>query len=100
MARSARRLARAYRGRFTLKEARFNAQALAQEFGTFDCLVSPANAFGIMDGGYDLALTRALIVDGDAWALTNPMQDVLRKRHRAEGAVDRARERKWWNRIR
>ncbi|KAI0371133.1 hypothetical protein BV20DRAFT_1112799 [Pilatotrama ljubarskyi] len=61
--------------RFTVKEARLNAQALAQEFGTFDCIVSPANAFGIMDGG------RAFIIDGDAWALTNAVQDVLRKRH-------------------
>lgn len=23
-----------------------------------DCLVSPANSYGLMDGGYDLALTR------------------------------------------
>lgn len=37
--------------RFTTKEARLNPDALAQEFGTFDCLVSPANSFGIMDGG-------------------------------------------------
>lgn len=37
--------------RFTIKEARFNPTALAHEFGTFDCIVSPANTFGIMDGG-------------------------------------------------
>ncbi|KAI0077619.1 macro domain-like protein [Panus rudis PR-1116 ss-1] len=69
-------------GRFTVKEARFDAAALAEEFGTFDCIVSPANAFGIMDGGYDLALSRAFIVDGDIWALTNAVQDVLFKKHR------------------
>ncbi|CAL1712161.1 unnamed protein product [Somion occarium] len=67
---------------FTIKEARFNAATLAKEFGTFDCLVSPANAFGIMDGGYDLALSRAFIVDDDIWALTNAVQDVLHKRYR------------------
>lgn len=24
---------------------------------TIDCVVSPANSFGLMDGGYDLAIT-------------------------------------------
>ncbi|KAI0325049.1 macro domain-like protein [Cubamyces sp. BRFM 1775] len=68
--------------RFTVKEALFDAAALSQEFGTIDCVVSPANAFGIMDGGYDLVLTRAFAVDNNAWALTDAVQDVLRKRHR------------------
>ena len=29
-----------------------------QELDTFDCMVSPANSFGIMDGGVDAAITR------------------------------------------
>ncbi|KAL1950612.1 hypothetical protein VTO73DRAFT_5736 [Trametes versicolor] len=69
--------------RFAVKEARFNPTALAQEFGAFDCVVSPANTFGIMDGGYDLALSRAFMVDDDIWALTNAVQDALRARHRS-----------------
>ncbi|OSC98502.1 macro domain-like protein [Trametes coccinea BRFM310] len=67
---------------FAVKETRLDPAALAQEFGTFECVVSPANAFGIMDGGYDLALSRAFAVDGDIWALTNTVQDVLQDRHR------------------
>ncbi|KAH9891949.1 macro domain-like protein [Cubamyces lactineus] len=68
--------------RFTVKEAYFDAKALAQEFGKVDCVVSPANAFGIMDGGYDLALSRAFMIDGNIWALTNAVQDVLHKQHK------------------
>ncbi|KAJ2971284.1 hypothetical protein NUW54_g12538 [Trametes sanguinea] len=37
--------------KFIVRETRLDPAALAQEFGTFDCVVSPANAFGIMDGG-------------------------------------------------
>ncbi len=37
--------------KFSVKETRLDPPTLAQEFGTFDCVVSPANAFGIMDGG-------------------------------------------------
>ncbi|CDO77914.1 hypothetical protein BN946_scf184727.g3 [Trametes cinnabarina] len=67
---------------FVVKETTLDPAALALEFGTIDCVVSPANAFGIMDGGYDLALSRAFAVDGDIWALTNAVQDVLHERHR------------------
>ncbi|KAI9058415.1 macro domain-like protein [Trametes sanguinea] len=68
--------------RFTVKETRFDAAAIAREFGACHCVVSPANSFGIMDGGYDMALTQAFRVNGDIWALTNAVQDVLRDRHR------------------
>ncbi|TFK82625.1 macro domain-like protein [Polyporus arcularius HHB13444] len=68
--------------KFSVKETRLDPPALAHEFGMFECVVSPANAFGIMDGGYDLALSRAFSVDGDIWALTNAVQDVLRTQHR------------------
>ncbi|KAJ2965373.1 hypothetical protein NUW54_g14138 [Trametes sanguinea] len=37
--------------RFTVKETRFDAAAIAREFGACHCVVSPANSFGIMDGG-------------------------------------------------
>ncbi|KAI0766426.1 hypothetical protein BD413DRAFT_446333, partial [Trametes elegans] len=68
--------------RFSVKEARLDPAALAHEFGPCECVVSPANAFGIMDGGYDLALSRAFAVGGDTWALTNAVQDALRATHR------------------
>ena len=29
-----------------------------EQHGDVDCVVSPANSYGIMDGGYDLAITR------------------------------------------
>ncbi len=44
-------LPREVAARFPVKEARFNPTALAQEFGAFDCVVSPANTFGFLDGG-------------------------------------------------
>jgi len=69
--------------RFKVKEAMLDPVALKEEFGTFECLVSPANAFGIMDGGYDLALSRAFAKErADIWDLTNVVQDVLKRRHR------------------
>ena len=45
------KLPEAVSSRFKVKETRLDPDALAQEFGTFECLVSPANSFGIMDGG-------------------------------------------------
>ncbi|KAJ8501937.1 hypothetical protein ONZ51_g304 [Trametes cubensis] len=68
--------------RFAVKEARLDPQAIANEFGPCQCVVSPANSFGIMDGGYDMALSVAFKVDGDTWALTNAVQDVLHERYR------------------
>ncbi|KAI0632172.1 hypothetical protein C8Q77DRAFT_1158837 [Trametes polyzona] len=68
--------------RFAVKETRLDPDAIAREFGPCECVVSPANAFGIMDGGYDMALSRAFAVDGDVWALTDAAQGVLRARHR------------------
>ncbi|KAI0072984.1 macro domain-like protein [Panus rudis PR-1116 ss-1] len=68
--------------RFKVKEMRLDCDVLSKEFGTFDCVVSPANSFGIMDGGYDMALSLAFQVGKDIWALTNSVQDVLKRRHR------------------
>ncbi|EIW59206.1 macro domain-like protein, partial [Trametes versicolor FP-101664 SS1] len=75
-------LSPAVAAQFTVKEVRFNPTALARGFGAFDCVVSPANTFEIMDGGYDLARESAFMVDDDIWALTNTAQDELRARHR------------------
>ncbi|KAI0826858.1 macro domain-like protein [Trametes gibbosa] len=68
--------------RFSVKETRLDPAALARECGSCACVVSPANAFGIMDGGYDMALSIAFTVERDIWALTNVVQDALRTRYR------------------
>ncbi|PVF95266.1 macro domain-like protein [Serendipita vermifera] len=44
-----------------------------------ECMVSPANSFGIMDGGYDMALTNNFRgPENNKWKLTNIVQDHLR----------------------
>ncbi|PIL22979.1 hypothetical protein GSI_15676 [Ganoderma sinense ZZ0214-1] len=49
-----------------------------------DCIVSPANSFGIMDGGFDLELSRIFQPEGsspdDPYALTDHVQAALRAR--------------------
>ncbi|RPD77341.1 macro domain-like protein [Lentinus tigrinus ALCF2SS1-7] len=46
-----------------------------------ECVVSPANAFGIMDGGFDLALSQAFRgPSADMYALTDHVQTHLRTR--------------------
>ncbi|RPD62872.1 macro domain-like protein [Lentinus tigrinus ALCF2SS1-6] len=46
-----------------------------------ECVVSPANAFGIMDGGFDLALSQAFRgPSADMYALTDHVQRHLRAR--------------------
>ncbi|KZV66351.1 macro domain-like protein [Peniophora sp. CONT] len=49
-----------------------------------DCIVSPANSFGIMDGGYDMALSRYFSADGgdDIYALTRTAQKAIQARWR------------------
>ncbi|EJF56640.1 macro domain-like protein, partial [Dichomitus squalens LYAD-421 SS1] len=43
-----------------------------------DCIVSPANSFGIMDGGFDLVLSRAFQGrSADVYALTDHVQATL-----------------------
>ncbi|KAF8546641.1 macro domain-like protein, partial [Imleria badia] len=42
--------------RFSFLESRLNRLQAAQV--TFDCIVSPANSYGIMDGGFDFYLDR------------------------------------------
>ncbi|KAG1743698.1 uncharacterized protein EDB91DRAFT_1125457 [Suillus paluster] len=43
-----------------------------------DCVVSPANSFGIMDGGFDHELSRFFNGTGDMWRLTNHCQSYIR----------------------
>ncbi|KAF9481036.1 macro domain-like protein [Pholiota conissans] len=48
-----------------------------------DCIVSPANSYGIMDGGFDLELSRIFKgASGDEWTLTNHCQDLIRQKSR------------------
>ncbi|KIM30695.1 hypothetical protein M408DRAFT_66006 [Serendipita vermifera MAFF 305830] len=45
-----------------------------------DCMVSPANSFGIMDGGYDDVLSNAFRGPAnDYWALTNQAQEYIKR---------------------
>ncbi|PPQ62766.1 hypothetical protein CVT24_000460 [Panaeolus cyanescens] len=71
---------------FVLVEGRFGESGLVMDNLECDCVVSPANSFGIMDGGFDLALSRHLHMpaspgsveaDGDFWGLTNHVQRYL-----------------------
>lgn len=47
-----------------------------------DCLVSPANAYGIMDGGYDAALSDIL-----GWEFQNKVQDYIKRHYFGEQPV-------------
>jgi O-acetyl-ADP-ribose deacetylase (regulator of RNase III) len=49
---------------------------------TFDAVVSPANSYAILDGGFDDALSRAFGPRGDYAAVTAAAQRTLRARHR------------------
>ncbi|KAI0128365.1 hypothetical protein BJ170DRAFT_324836 [Xylariales sp. AK1849] len=49
---------------------------------TFDCVVSPANSYGILDGGFDDALSRALAPKNDYGALTRAAHAHLHAEHR------------------
>ncbi|KZT09785.1 macro domain-like protein [Laetiporus sulphureus 93-53] len=47
----------------------------------FDCIVSPANSYGLMDGGFDLYLSQALSPKGDVMALTRCAQAAIKERY-------------------
>ncbi|KAI1488499.1 hypothetical protein F5X96DRAFT_645171 [Biscogniauxia mediterranea] len=47
----------------------------------FDLIVSPANSYGILDGGFDDAISRALSPKSDYKALTNVVQKELYRLH-------------------
>lgn len=46
------------------------------------CIVSPGNAYGLMDGGYDLAISEWF-----GWELMRTVQSVILKRYRGEQPV-------------
>ncbi|KDQ32603.1 hypothetical protein PLEOSDRAFT_1032445 [Pleurotus ostreatus PC15] len=46
----------------------------------FDCIVSPANSYGRLDGGFDLVISRALAPKDDIDAITRIAQSVLYSR--------------------
>ncbi|KZT71124.1 macro domain-like protein [Daedalea quercina L-15889] len=65
--------------RFHVVEARL--ETLDPPHSEFDCVVSPANSYGIMDGGFDYYLSEALSPKGDIMALTRCAQAALKARH-------------------
>ncbi|KAH9837990.1 uncharacterized protein C8Q71DRAFT_706001 [Rhodofomes roseus] len=65
--------------RFHVVEARLDT--LEPPHTEFDCIVSPANSYGIMDGGFDYYLSEALSPKGDIMALTRCAQAALKARH-------------------
>ncbi|KAL9080420.1 MAG: hypothetical protein Q9157_000805 [Trypethelium eluteriae] len=48
----------------------------------FDCVVSPANSYGLLDGGFDDAISRAFSPIDNYYALTRHVQTELYKQHR------------------
>lgn len=66
-----------------------NVEIVCEEFSEFmslysdiDCVVSPANSFGIMNGGYDLALTRYF-----GYELQKAVQQYILKNYKGEQPV-------------
>lgn len=52
---------------------------------TADAIVSPANSFGFMDGGIDLAYSKRF-----GWELQERLQDTIRRKHAGELPVGQA----------
>ena len=48
----------------------------------FDCVVSPANSYGLLDGGFDDAISRAFSPQDKYYALTRHVQTELYKQYR------------------
>ncbi|MCJ1329151.1 hypothetical protein MMC10_005829 [Thelotrema lepadinum] len=48
----------------------------------FDCVVSPANSYGLLDGGFDDAISRAFSPHDNYYALTRHVQTELYKQYR------------------
>ncbi|PCH37712.1 macro domain-like protein [Wolfiporia cocos MD-104 SS10] len=53
---------------------------LEPPYSHFDCIVSPANSYGIMDGGFDYYLSVALSPPKDIMALTRVAQAAIKAR--------------------
>ncbi|KAI6039749.1 macro domain-like protein [Pisolithus marmoratus] len=65
--------------RFSFLESRLDQ--LKEAHVTFDCIVSPANSYGIMDGGFDFYLSMAFSPRKDAYALTRLVQAAIKDRY-------------------
>lgn len=50
-----------------------------------DCVVSPANSFGFMDGGLDLAISKQL-----GWNVQHKLQEIIKSKHNGELLVGMA----------
>lgn len=50
-----------------------------------DAIVSPANSFGFMDGGVDLAISQCL-----GWHVSERLQEIIARRHHGELPVGKA----------
>lgn len=50
-----------------------------------DCVVSPANSFGFMDGGLDLAISKKL-----GWSIQNKLQNIILNKYNGELLVGQA----------
>lgn len=65
-----------------------NVKVVCDDFGHFmdttevDCVVSPANSYGIMDGGYDLAISEWF-----GWDLVDKVQKYILEHFRGEQPV-------------
>ncbi|TFY76943.1 hypothetical protein EWM64_g7068 [Hericium alpestre] len=68
------------RTHFTVYEGHLNTLPAAQL--ACDCIVSPANSYGIMDGGYDMALSVSFKGNDGTWTLTRCAQAAIRERWR------------------
>ncbi|KAI6114872.1 macro domain-like protein [Pisolithus croceorrhizus] len=66
--------------RFSFLESRLDQLKEAQ-VTAFDCVVSPANSYGIMDGGFDFYLSIAFSPRKDVFALTRLVQAAIRDRY-------------------
>lgn len=78
-ARIAELIAPADRERFSVVES--TLQDLKPPHSHFDCVVSPANSYGIMDGGVDYYLSKAFSPPGDIMALTRTAQVAIKERY-------------------
>ncbi|KAI0957753.1 hypothetical protein AcW1_006042 [Taiwanofungus camphoratus] len=65
--------------RFSVVES--TLEQLEPPHSLFDCVVSPANSYGIMDGGFDYYLSEALSPVHDIMALTRCAQASLKERY-------------------
>ena len=65
-----------------------NVEIVYDDFDNFmrmhkvDCVVSPANSFGLMDGGYDLAISKWF-----GWGIMEMVQNYIKHNYYGEQSV-------------